>query len=92
MNWVVVPNNQALKKVLLTVYGDESDTQDAPVPTNLPIELYDLGLYFDGDPIPSYSAYQQASGGDRHAIVLRLGDTSIFEWWQMRVKKKKIRK
>jgi len=56
------------------------------VPTNLPIEGYDLGLYFENSTLPSYLGYQQLiEDEDRHAIVVRLGDTSIFEWWQMRL-------
>jgi hypothetical protein len=91
MNFVLVPDNQALVPVNFFNYPDQSDLNGGiftnandtgfglyPVPTNLPIEEW-----------PTQTGSQTLQqwqtnddGSDRHAIMVQPGTNRIFETWE----------
>jgi len=84
MNFVLVPDNQALQPIDFFDYPDESDLNGRtypdglyPIPTNLPIEGW-----------PTQTGAQtlaqwqtNADGSDRHAIMVEPGSGFIWETW-----------
>ena len=84
MNFVLVPDNQALVKFNFNGgYPDESDLNGGtlpfglyPLPTNMPVE---------GWPANGVTLTQSQSlddGGDRHAIMVQPGAGFIYESWR----------
>jgi hypothetical protein len=84
MNYVLVPDNQALQPIDFYDYPDQSDLNGGtypyglyPIPTNLPIEGW-----------PTQTGSQTLAewqtnddGSDRHAIMVEPGSGYIFETW-----------
>ena len=84
MNFVLVPDNQALQPIDFYDYPDQSDLNGGaypdglyPIPTNLPIEGW-----------PTQTGSQtlaqwqtNADGSDRHAIMVQPGTNVSFETW-----------
>ena len=80
MNFVLVPDSQPLRPITFVDYPDESDPSPYPIPPNMPIETWpsetgSLTLY-------DWQRDVNASGGDRHAIIVQPGTGSIWEMWQ----------
>jgi hypothetical protein len=82
MNFVLVPDSQPLVPISFLLYGDESDPSPYPIPANLPIEGWPIGV------TNTFSDWQRDTyhiGGDRHAIVAQPGTGSLYETWQAKL-------
>ncbi|HTD88605.1 MAG TPA: hypothetical protein VK850_18685, partial [Candidatus Binatia bacterium] len=80
MNFVLVPDNQALRPITFVDYPDESDPSPYPIPPNMPIETWpsetgSLTLY-------DWQHDINAAGGDRHAMIVQPGTGGVWEMWQ----------
>ena len=84
MNYVLVPDNQALVSNKFVDYPDESDLNGGvypfglyPIPTNQPIEEWPTGT-------GSQTLLQWQTnndGSDRHSIMVQPGTGMVFEAW-----------
>jgi hypothetical protein len=86
MNYVLVPDNQALVSNKFVTYPGDSDLNGGvypyglyPTPTNQPIEEWPTGT-------GSQTLYQwqtnSKAGGDRHSIIVQPGAGYIYETWE----------
>jgi hypothetical protein len=80
MNFVLVPDNQALVPIDFVSYADESDPSPYPIPTNMPIETWprETGTLT----LNEWQLDVNADGGDRHSIIVQPGSGFIWETWQ----------
>jgi hypothetical protein len=83
MNFVLVPDGQALVPIDFFNYGDQSDPSPYPIPSNLPVETWprETGTL-------TLSDWQQdinGDGGDRHSILVMAGAGFIWETWLTRL-------
>ena len=90
MNYVLVPDNQARVTIPFLDYPDESDLDGGtfpngsyPIPWNMPIETWpkDTG----GLTLQEWQMDVNNTGGDRHAIIVAPGVSSIWEMWQAKL-------
>jgi len=86
MNFVLVPDSQALVSNKFVTYPHDSDLNGGsypyglyPTPTNQPIEGWPTQT--GGQTLLQW---QTNSGGDRHSIVVQPGKGLIFETWEAR--------
>jgi hypothetical protein len=82
MNYVVVPDDQALIPISFFNYGDESDPSPYPIPSSMPVETWPTGTG-----TLTLSQWQQdinSDGGDRHSIIVMPGAGFIWETWLTR--------
>jgi hypothetical protein len=80
MNFILVPDAQPLVPIKFVDYPNESDPSPYPIPANLPIETWPTGTGQQ-----TLQQWQQASGGDRHAIIVQPGRGLVWEMWQARL-------
>src|SRR5262245_38886762 len=80
MNFVIVPNNQALVPIDFVDYPDESDPSPYPIPVNMPVETWPSQT--QGQSLYDWQRDANGSGGDRHAIILQPGTGKLWEMWQ----------
>jgi len=90
MNFILAPDNQALKPIEFLDYWDESDPNGGvdpfglyPIPTNMPVETWPSETGTN-----SLVQWQQDihnDGGDRHAIVVQPGVGDVWETWQAKL-------
>lgn len=81
MNYVLVPDNQALANINFTLYYGDSDFNGGtspigryPIPANQPVEGWPDG-------VNDLATYQRMTGGDRHTITVQPGNGNYFETW-----------
>ena len=86
MNYVLVPDSQALVSNKFVTYAGDSDLNGGvypyglyPTPTNQPIEGWPTQT--GGQTLLQW---QTNSGGDRHSIVVQPGKGLIYETWEAR--------
>jgi hypothetical protein len=86
MNYVLVPNNQALVDVKLVDYPDESDDVVAgtdraryPFPDNTPVEGWPAST--GGMSLADHQRDINDEGGDRHSISVQPGTGKFWETW-----------
>jgi hypothetical protein len=88
MNFVLVPPDQPLVPVRVTLYPKESDAGPFPVPDVTPIENWPLRHNEDASALPredgTLEDIQRHGEGDRHAIVVDPSRGRLYEFWQMR--------
>ena len=80
MNFVIVPNSQALVPINFVDYPDESDPSPYPIPANMAVELWPGQT--QGQTLYDWQRDANAWGGDRHAIILQPGTGKLWEMWQ----------
>src|SRR5882724_3084368 len=88
MNYVLVPDNQMLVSNQFVTYPDDSDLNHGiypyglyPIPANLPIEGWPLGLIANGTPQTLWQWQTNDDGSDRHSIMVQPGDGTLLETW-----------
>lgn len=86
MNFVVVPDTQALVSNKFVTYADESDLNGGispyglyPTPTNTPIEGWPTGT---GSQTLFQWQTNNTTGDDRHSIIVQPGAGFIYETWE----------
>ncbi len=77
MNFTIVPPKQAKLLVKNVAHRGPFDSVPAPVPDNVAIEGW------NGDP-KSLDAYQRATGGDRHALIVDPWNNMLYEFFATR--------
>jgi len=93
MNYVLVPDNQAIVDINFFNYPDQSDDLIPaspgnnpstiggwPIPTNLPIEAWPTGV--SGETLSQVQTDALGLGGDRHSITVMPGAGYIWETWE----------
>jgi hypothetical protein len=85
MNFVLVPDNQALVSNKFVTYASDSDFNGGispyglyPTPTNMPIEEWPTGT---GSQTLLQWQTNNTTGADRHSIIVQPGTGYIFETW-----------
>jgi len=85
MNFVLVPDNQALVSNKFVTYAGDSDLNGGispyglyPTPTNMPIEEWPTGT---GSQTLLQWQTNNTTGGDRHSIIVQPGTGFIYETW-----------
>ena len=90
MNFVLIPDAQPTVPINFLDYPDDSDLDGGtypnglyPIPTNMPIETWpsDTG----GLTLSEWQQDVNATGGDRHSIVVKPGSGFIWETWQAKL-------
>lgn len=81
MNYVFVPSNQPLVNINFVDYPDESDPPPYPIPTNMPVESWPVGMQYD-ETLYEWQEDVNGIGGDRHAIIVQPSSGNIWETWQ----------
>jgi len=86
MNFVLVPDSQALVSNKFVTYPHDSDLNGGsypyglyPTPTNQPIEEWPTGT---GTQTLLQWQTNNTSGGDRHSIIVQPGAGFIYETWE----------
>jgi hypothetical protein len=79
MNFVLVPANQRLVPIDLFNYPDESEPGPYPIPPNLPVETWPLET--GSLTLEEWQTDIQATGGDRHAIIVQPATGLVWETW-----------
>jgi hypothetical protein len=86
MNYAFVPDNQPRLTLPFFNYPDESDLDGGtfpngnyPIPANLPIETWPRGT--GNLTLQQWQQDVNNTGGDRHAIIVAPGASSIWETW-----------
>ena len=83
MNFVLVPDNQAVVPVEFVDYPEESDPSPYPLPWTMPIETWPRET---GDlTLQQWQLDAQDDGGDRHAIVVQPAAGFLWEMWQAKL-------
>jgi len=70
MSYVIVPQNQPNLSISFVNYPTESDPSPYPIPSNMPIEGWPMGLVWNGAPWETLQQFQTDCSGDCHAIIL----------------------
>ena len=90
MNYVLVPNNEPRLTIPFLDYPDESDLDGGtfpngnyPIPPNMPIESWPQGT--GSLTLSQWQMDVNNTGGDRHAIIVAPGVSSIWEMWQAKL-------
>jgi hypothetical protein len=90
MNFVLVPDSQALKPIQFLDYPDESDLNGGtdpyglyPIPTNMPVETWPSET--SGQTLLQWQQDAFGWGGDRHSIVVQPGVGDVWETWQAKL-------
>jgi hypothetical protein len=86
MNYALVPDDQARRSIEFFQYPSQSDFDGGtnplgsyPIPANLPVETWPTGTGSQ-----TLEAWQEATGGDRHTIIVMPGTGQIWETWNTR--------
>jgi hypothetical protein len=89
MNFVIVPADQPLVPVRITMYPAESDPGPFPVPSNAPIENWPMAHNEDAGALPkpgqTLEDIQRHGTGDRHLILVDPAHGKLHEFWQARL-------
>jgi hypothetical protein len=80
MNYVLVPDSQALVPINFVDYPEESDPGPYPIPANMPIETWPTGT--GSLTLQQWQQDINSDGGDRHSIIVQPGKGSVWETWQ----------
>jgi len=80
MNFVLVPDSQALVSIDFVDYPEESDPSPYPIPAIMPIETWPTGT--GGLTLQQWQQDVNSDGGDRHSIVVQPGNGLVWETWQ----------
>ena len=88
MNYVLVPDSQALVSNKFVTYPADSDLNGGiypyglyPIPTNQPVEQWPLGLIANGTPQTLSQWQTNNDGSDRHSIMVQPGNGTLWETW-----------
>ncbi len=83
MNFALVPDTQPTRPIEFFQYPAQSDFDGGtppfgnyPIPPNLPVETWPTGTGSQ-----TLEAWQAATGGDRHSIIVMPGTGNIWETW-----------
>jgi hypothetical protein len=82
MGFVLVPPNQKLVPVKITLYAQESDRGPFPVPENLPIEGWPVNYEGRRVTLDDVQCDRLREGGDRHAIIIDPVRGRLYELYQ----------
>lgn len=89
MNFVIVPPDQPLVPVRVTMYPAESDPGPFPVPSNAPIENWPMAHNEDVGALPkpgqTLEDIQRHGTGDRHLLIVDPAHGKLHEFWQARL-------
>jgi len=89
MNFVIVPPDQPLVPVRVTMYPAESDPGPFPVPSNAPIENWPMAHNEDVGALPkpgqALEDIQRHGTGDRHLLIVDPAHGKLHEFWQARL-------
>ena len=89
MNFVIVPPDQPLVPVRVTMYPAESDPGPFPVPSNAPIENWPMAHNEDVGALPkpgqTLEDIQRHGTGDRHLLIVDPPHGKLHEFWQARL-------
>jgi hypothetical protein len=89
MNFVIVPADQPLVPMRITMYPAESDPGPFPVPSNAPIENWPMAHNEDAGALPkpgqTLEDIQRHGTGDRHLILVDPAHGKLHEFWQARL-------
>ena len=89
MNFVIVPPDQPLVPVRVTMYPAESDPGPFPVPSNAPIENWPMAHNEDAGALPkpgqTLEDIQRHGTGDRHLLIVDPAHGKLHEFWQARL-------
>ena len=89
MNFVIVPPDQPLIPVRVTMYPAESDPGPFPVPSNAPIENWPMAHNEDAGALPkpgqTLEDIQRHGTGDRHLLIVDPAHGKLHEFWQARL-------
>ena len=90
MNYVLVPDNQAVVPVKFVDYPGESDLNGGkspsglyPIPASLPVETWPAGT--GSLTLTQWQQDTANQGGDRHAIIVQPGTGRFWETWQTKL-------
>lgn len=83
MNYVLVPDDQAMVPIDFLYYPEESDPSPYPIPSNVPIETWPRET--GGLTLQQWQLDVNGTGGDRHAITVMPSAGFIWETWVTRL-------
>ena len=85
MNYVLVPDSQAVSQIRFTAYPSESDLNGGvspnglyPIPSNMPVETWPSET--GGQTLEQWQ--QNDDDSDRHAIIVQPGIGNLWETWR----------
>ena len=80
-NFIIVPPGQQKKHVKIVSYPDQSETDPAPIPDELPIEGWPQ-FWGDKANLP-LDTYQRKGDGDRHAYIIAPHEMMVYEFFHV---------